>query len=170
MSQTIYELTKEQSDLLDKLFWADNEEAVEIGQELNKISGTVTKKLEWLTTILLEVQALKIARKEALERYKKSYDKAALEEERLKDFFRYAMAKFDLKKIKGPETAITLLPESISVVYSKEFAPLSLPHEFLKTTEVVEIADKKAFKNYLIESGDQYEGVELVKKHGLRVG
>jgi len=155
----IYELNELQKEILDVLFWEDEEEKDQALQlKLNQIKGEVTNKLEFLSTILAESKLMTKARKEAKDKAQARLQTAQNAEERLNSFIKQTMMDFDIKKIVGKECNITLCSGREKLVYDTDFDVYSLPESARKTTvTTVPIADE------VMGIIDSLEGVHVVK-------
>lgn len=167
----IYELTEQQNEILDQLFWLDDqdeEDAAKIEllkKELLKIRGSAESTLEFLSKILLESRAILAAREESKrcsERRRKAAEKNV---ERLTNVCEHIMSKFDIKKISLEECDITLQMGPPGLEYAPNFDPSSLPTDCYKL-EYKPIAKEIKAR---IDDGEQFEGIMLVRRESLRV-
>jgi hypothetical protein len=166
----IYELKQQQQEILDELYWCeeDSERAEIIQDQLNKIEGSIDRKLSFLTSVLAESIALsklaterKIIAAERLERKEKQAKRA---EEKLREFILSVMRDFDIKKVEGEILNVSRY-ERDTVIQLPDFDIDKLPINLIKVTKVV---DKTAVNNELKE-GWNVDGFELVKKTCLRI-
>jgi len=176
---TLYELSIQQQDLLDKLYWLDSgdEEAVDIEADLEKIYGSVEYKLNFLSTLLLEAKTLTENRKAAVKKAQDRLKTSENAEARLKEFIKTQMEVFDIKKIAGEHCNISYCAgrESVSLdgsekkSYSAEvgFDCSNLPEDCYEVVTVM-IPKKDNIKAHL-ENGEVIQGAEIVKKPYLLV-
>ena len=157
---TIYELKSEQQELLDALFFEEDNE--EIQKAINNIYGTVEGKLRYLSTVLLEARALEEARKEAV---KKAQGRAKIAEaavDRLKGFILQTMQDFDIKKIEGEHCSIRLDAGRESVSYAENFDQMILPDDCIELVTTTKTLGDKVKEH--LKSGEEIPGVSLIKK------
>ena len=167
----IYELKIEQQDLLDKLFWIPegDEEEVSIQRELDKIQGTIERKLEFLSGVLLEATAIKNAKVDAVRKMQIGIKTAENAENRLKAFILETMSDFEIKKVFGSMCNVTLCAGRESLNYAEDFDPVLLPSDCYNIdiiTEINPIAD--VIKEH-INNGEEIPGVSIIKKPYLLV-
>jgi len=165
----IYELKAEQQDLLDKLFWIPegDEEEVSIQRELDKIQGTIERKLEFLSSVLLEATAIKNAKVDAVRKMQIGIKTAENAENRLKAFILETMSDFEIKKVFGSMCNVTLCAGRESLDYAEDFDPVLLPNDCYNIkTEIKPIAD--VIKEH-INNGEEIPGVSIIKKPYLLV-
>lgn len=130
---TIFELSKEQAELEDALFWVDEDQDEKelIQDNINKIKGTAEHKLQWMTTILAEAmaheEALKEAKKAIVETHNARINRAERRTDGLKKFMIEAMQRFQFKRIDGDYVSYTLCAPRKSLVYLDNFDIKSLP-------------------------------------------
>ena len=117
MSTTIFELSKQQEELNDALFWCseDQQEGELILEQIDKIKGNAEHKLKWLTTILAEAIANEDALKEAKKAIVATHDarikRAEKRTQGLKDFMITSMQLFEFKRVDGDYESYTLCKE-----------------------------------------------------------
>ena len=176
---TLYELSIQQQELLDKLYWLDSgdEEAVDINADLEKIYGSVEYKLNFLSTLLLEAKTLTENRRAAVKKAQDRLRTSEIAEARLKEFIKTQMEVFDIKKVEGEHCNITWCAgrESVNLEgsdkksYSAEvgFDCTKLPYDCY---EVVTVMRPKmdVIKSHL-ENGEAIAGAEIVRKPYLLV-
>ena len=129
----IYELTQEQHQLLDALFWDDEDQ--DAIHRLNAVDGEITRKLAYLTDLYAETKAVSAIRKTALDEAKKRLDKQLKQseraEERLKNYIHSAMLAAGIKKIEGRITSVQLVKHEV-VLFGERFDYTQIPDEFIK--------------------------------------
>lgn len=157
---TIYELKAEQQELLDALFFEEDNH--EIQARIDAIYGTVEAKLRYLSTVLLEARALEEERKEAV---KKAQGRAKIAEaaiDRLKEFICSTMQHFELKKIEGEHCSIRLDAGRESISYASDFDQMNLPDDCIELVTTTKTLTDKVKKH--LKDGEEIPGVSLVKK------
>lgn len=176
---TLYELSQQQQELLDKLYWLDSgdDEAADINADIEKIYGSVEYKLRFLSTVLLEAKALTDARKDAVKRAQARLKTSENAEERLVEFIKLQMEIFDIKKIQGDHCNITWVAgrESVqlegsdkkSIYYEAGYDCLKLPDDCFEAVTVMKPIAAK-IKEHL-EAGEDIAGASIVKKPYLLV-
>lgn len=176
---TVYELNKEQQELLARLYWEeeDSEETIRLQVDLDKIYGSVEQKLRFLSSLLIEAHAVADARKLAVDRAKRRAVTAANVEARLEDFIKATMEQFGIKKVEGELCNVTWCAgrESVkldgsnvkSITYEDGFDCRNLPYDCYEAVTVLR-PKKDAIKKHL-QDGDDLDGVELVKTPYLMV-
>lgn len=125
--ETIFSLSDEKRELLDLLFWSDDQDII---IRLNEIDGKIQRKLEYCADLLVETRAIIAVRKAALDEAKKRLERnlkqAERAEEHLKSFIKDGMELSGLTKIQGDLTKITLVTTH-DVGFSPEFDYEQLP-------------------------------------------
>jgi len=166
----IYELKQAQQELLDRIYWIEEGdiEADIIKRELEKIEGSVERKLAYLTSVLAEAIALARvtteARKEAQARLELREKRAKRAEEKLREFILSVMTDFNIKKVEGDILNVSQYErDSLIVPFDINFNRIS--PEFKR--EKIEL-DKKAINEFL-KNGGELKGFSLVKKPCLRI-
>lgn len=157
---TIYELKQQQQELLDALFFEEDDH--EIQARIDAIYGTVEAKLRYLSTVLLEARALENERKEAV---KKAQGRAKIAEaatDRIKEFICSTMQHFELEKIEGEHCSIRLDAGRESISYAEDFDPFNMPYDCIEIVTTTKTLTNK-IKEHLKNGGD-CPGVMLVKK------
>ncbi len=131
----IYELTRQQKDLLDILFWEDYEDRQSaINDALAKIEGEITQKLEYLSDVLAEARAITEAREEAKRSAERRFKTALNAEARIEDLILETMKQFGIKKVSGKHKNVTLCQGRELIVYPEDFDVMELPEDARKTT------------------------------------
>lgn len=166
---TIYDLNKEQSQLLDALFWEEDNELIQ--QQLNNVTGQIEKKLAFLTTILAETRAdietKKAALKEAKDRLEKQVKRSERAELRLKEFIRNAMLESGIKKIEGDiMTVIVVNHDKLLLADNFDAIKSNMPNQFLTIVTETKI-DKRGLLGYLKE-GNEVDGAFVVNEPFLK--
>jgi outer membrane protein assembly factor BamA len=167
---TVYELKQEQQELLDRIYWLDEDdtEADIIKRQLEQIEGSVERKLAYLTSVLAEAIAVSRvtteARKEAQARLELKEKRAKRAEDKLRQFILQTMQDFSISKVEGDilnvsqyERDSLIMPD---FVFWNKLAP-----EFKR--QKLEL-DKKAINDFL-KNGGELEGFSLEKKPCLRI-
>jgi hypothetical protein len=166
---TIYDLSIEQQDILDDLFWEDNEEAkVRLQWKLSNIYGTVEQKIKCLTGILIETKAIENARKESVLNSQRRLKTAENAHNRIKQFILDAMVEFNIKRVDGELCGVTHYLSAGSVVFEPGFNYQSLPAECKKVIPESIEPIKSEVKKLLLE-GEEIPGVMIVKNEILRI-
>lgn len=166
---TIYELSQEQQDLLDALFW-DDEDETSINR-LETIRGTVEQKLQFLSTLYAEqkasadlaVETLKIATK----RLKAQSDRAEKAKDRLKDFILNTMLTFNVKQVKGEVCNLSHYYPAAALNLTDTLDIANLPDGCKEIIATVKINNAE-IKRRLTE-GEEIKGAYLVKTAALRM-
>jgi Siphovirus Gp157 len=163
----IYQLSTLQQELIDSLYWEDDEDKAEYLQAcLDKVEGDVKQKLEYLSTVLAEIRAITEARTKASQESRKRQQVAENAEERLKNFILDAMKQFSIKKVDGKHRSIILCPGRERIVYPDDFDAMELPEFARKTIIVVNPIAEEVKK--LIEDGE-IDGPIIVKEPYIMV-
>lgn len=164
---TIYELSQEQQDLLNALYW--DEESPEESNRLEQIQLEVTKKLEFLSTLKAEAEARfsakDAARKEALARLTASAKREERIIERLDKFILETMLQFNIKKVQGKIINITVI-NRIASVMTDGFDIEKLPDEFVKIEKTPIKRDIEAYLK--ADEENTVPGFTLAEKPYLR--
>ena len=167
MSQTIYELTQQQQELLDTLFFDDENEELLL-QQIAQIKGTVEHKLEYLSKILMEAKAVEASREDALARAETRYIQSTCATQRLKEFMRESMINFDIKRIKTDDCTVSIQKGRESVFVPEGFDAKGLP-ENLRTHYPERFEPKKTDIKKLLNAGDCIEGLSLIRGEDIMV-
>lgn len=157
---TIYELKQEQAELLDAMFFEEDDH--EIQARIDAIYGTVEAKLRYLSTVLLEARALEEERKEAV---KKAQGRAKIAEaaiDKLKEFITSTMQDFDIKKIEGEHCSIRLDAGRESISYADNFDQMALPDDCIELITTTKTLTNKVKEH--LKAGDEIPGVSIIKK------
>jgi hypothetical protein len=168
----IYKLNIQQQDILDRLYFLDEneeEDAKEIlllKKDLLKIRGDASKTLEFLSGILLESKAILEAREEAKLRAERRRKTAQSSVDRLTGVIEYIMRQFEVQKFSTDLCDCRLQYGPPGLQYAEGFNAMFLPADCYKL-EYKPIASE--IKKH-IEAGEELEGVELVRKESLRIG
>lgn len=179
---TLNDLKKEQIELLDELYWMDeqdNEEKDYLDKKLSTLYLSVESKLNFLSGLLREARDISDARAEALDRAKARLKTSENVQKRLNDFIKLQMQSFGIKKIKGDLCNITLCEgrERTVLLWDEkeryEFVDFNystyLPEDCCEVIEVTGAKiDRKALLQHL-QNGETFPGVELVKEPYLLV-
>jgi hypothetical protein len=166
----VYELKQAQQYLLDELFWCepDADQADIIRNELDKIEGTIERKLSYLSTVLAESIALSQlateAKRIAAERLERKEKQSKRAEEKLREFILSVMVDFGIKSVKGDILNISRYYRD-TIVHTQNFDIDKIDERFLKITKSI---DKKLV-NDSIKSGEKIEGFDLIKKDCIRI-
>jgi hypothetical protein len=166
----IYELKQAQQQLLDELYWIEegDTEADIIKRELEKIEGSVERKLAYLTSVLAEAIAVSRvtteARKEAQARLELKEKRAKRAEERLREFILSVMTDFSISKVEGDILNVSQYQRE-TVQETSDFNIYALSDYFIDTKISV---NKKAI-NEAFKRGETVYGFELVQKPCLRI-
>jgi hypothetical protein len=165
----IYELKQQQQELLDELYWLQNEEEADIlKSKLEQIEGSIERKLSFLSDVLAESIALAQlateARKIASERLERKEKQAKRAEEKLREFILSVMKDFDIKSVKGDILNVSRY-ERDAVQQSPSFDIDTMPTQFLN----VSLSLNKKYINDFIKEGGEIDGFEIVKKDCLRI-
>jgi len=172
---SIYELTQEQQEIIDALFWLDSndeqdeEEILRLERNLSRIHYNAENTVEWLGGIYLELKAIAAQRKEAKQRAERRQRVAENAEQRLKDKLLEIMQTFGLQKVSGDLCDIRTQWNPGKLEYAPDFDAHLLPDDCKKIVpeQVVPVA-AEIMRH--IKAGDMIDGVELVKTLGLRIG
>jgi len=171
----IYDLTVEQQDLIDQLFWLDSEdeddvtEILRLERNLSKIRESAENTVEFLAGIYLELRAIADARKEATRKAAKRQKTAENAEQRLKDKLLEIMQIFDIKKVSGDLCDVRTQYGPAALVVDDELDPRVLPLEFVDIIPQHYKMKNKEIKEFL-KDGGELEGCHLVQKLGVRIG
>jgi hypothetical protein len=168
----IYYLGLEQSEILDSLFWLDEneeEDAKEIEKlkkDLFRIRSDATNTLEFLSGILLESKAILEAREEAKRRAERRRKTAEKSVEKLTGVIEYIMRQFEIQKFSTDLCDCRLQYGPPGLQYAEGFNAMFLPTDCYKLEYKPIAAEIKKH----IEAGEVIDGVELVRKESLRIG
>jgi len=128
-----YDLKKENIEALSELEWAEDDE--EIHAVLQRIQGDVSRKLEFLTTILAEAITKSDISKEALrsatERLAKNKKRDERSVEKLREFILSICVDFDIKKFRGSISSVSHGLTPGALIFSDRFDIDLLPDEFV---------------------------------------
>lgn len=172
MSVSLYELSQQQQEILDYLYFLnldeDSQERNFFNAKLNQIRGSAESKVEFLSTLLLESKQISEARREAEKRATKRKKVSENIESRLRDKILEVMQTFNIKKVEGQfanvsryqmkklcnmdNFDVTTLPDDLKIVIPQEILPIKI-----------------AILNRL-KDGEEFEGLYLVETDCLRVG
>jgi len=166
---TIYDLSKEQQELLDALFW-DDEDEVSL-HRLEIIRGTVEQKLQFLSTLYAEqkanadlaIETLKIATK----RLKAQSDRAEKARDRLKGFILNTMLTFEVKQVKGEVCNLSHYYPAASLKLLDTLDIANLPDSCKEIIETVKINNAEIKRR--LSEGEEIEGAYLIKTASLRM-
>lgn len=165
----IHDLTQQQLELLDLLYFEDNEQEIErLNKKLGEIKDSAENTIRFLSDILLETRAIKEARKEAKQKADKRLKTAENAEQRIKDRILQIMETFDVKKVDCELCDIRQQLSNPSVVYEDGFDYSKLPASCV-TVVPESIKPIAAEVKKLLESGIELSGVELIRKNGIRI-
>jgi hypothetical protein len=166
---TIYDLSIIQQEIIDMFFWEDSEEEItQLQAQIDRIAGTVERKIKFLTGILIETESIAEARKEAVINAQRRLKTAENAHERIKQFILDAMVQFDIKRVDGELCGVTHYLSAGSVVFEDRFNYQSLPAECLKLIPEHIEPIKSEVKKLLLE-GEKIPGVMVVKKEVLKM-
>lgn len=130
---TIFDLSQEKQEILDQLFWLDDDE--ELVNMLESIDHKIERKLVYCTDLLAETRGIVAIKKTALDEAKKRLDKqlkqAERAEARLVEFIKNSMLRSGFKKINGNIINITLVKTS-DIEFDHDFDYSVLPEECFK--------------------------------------
>jgi hypothetical protein len=144
---SIYELKKEHELAMSELEFAEDD--LEIFDILHRIEGDVSRKLEFLTTILAEAITKSDISKEAYRSAVARLDKNKKRDERvvekLREFILSILVDFGIDKFKGPLLNVSHLLTAGSVVLSERFNIDKIPDEFITV-----IPERKELNNKAI--------------------
>lgn len=170
---SIFELTLEQQQLLDSLYW-DSEDQESLDR-LNKVRGHIEYKLSYLTDILAEARAEVATRKTALDEAKKRLEKrykcAVSAEERVKKYLLESMVNAGIDKIEGRFINVRSIPHD-APKYTDEFNPenlLPVTYEgdpLVKKNVEYKLSDRMIVK--AIKGGYEIHGVFVVNEPFLK--
>lgn len=162
---TIYQLTQEQRQLLDAIFW--DEEDIESINRLDSIGKEISSKLAYVSSIYAEAMAhtvvAKAALDEARDRLDKQYKAALRTELRLKDFIRNSMINSGIRKINGDIVNVTVVDHNKMVITDNAVLPDDC-YEIITETKIL----KKVVLDH-VKNGEEIEGVYMVSEPYLRV-
>lgn len=195
----IYELTEQQEELLNQLYWLDeNEESDQIEidrikKELTKIRGSAENTLEFLSGLLLNFNYDSSVHEDEQKRLVALADKAKKRKEsslknaaRIEGIMLYVSKKFDIPHIKTKYGDFSPSITPGAVIYSDGFDVEKLPAEFTKIipehkepvakeimaylrAKIFDVKLKKLNPNVTIVDDDSLPGVSLVRKEGIKV-
>ncbi|MFA5166767.1 MAG: siphovirus Gp157 family protein [Candidatus Paceibacterota bacterium] len=172
----IFELKAQQQELLDQLFFLDDEEdASEIDYiklNLDSIVGDVEHKLRYLSEIYIEADGQEklsaYAFSIGVDRLTKDIRRKQRVKERLKDFILETMKTFDIKKVKGDLCSLSRSESQGSVVIDETFKDFKLPDDCIeKIPASFKILKTEIAKH--LKAGEEIPGCSLVKKQILRL-
>jgi len=132
---SLYDLKKEHLEALADLEFAETDE--EIHETLNRIQGEVTRKLEFLTTLLAEAISKSDVSKEAyrsvMERLAKNKKRDERIVEKLRDFILQTCIDFNIKKFTGTVCSVSHGLTPGSLVFVDSFDVNQLPADYVIT-------------------------------------
>lgn len=167
---SIYELSQEQHQLLDSLFWDEgDQDAIE---RLNAVEGEITRKLAFLTDLYAESKAINAIKKtaldEAVKRLGSQHKQAQRTEDRIKGYIHAAMLKAGIKKIEGRITSVSLIKHEV-VVFDDKFDWTQIPDEFIKNPPVLkELVMMTQAKKWVKDNIDKLDHVGIVDQPFLK--
>jgi len=185
---SIYELKKEHIEALSELEFAEDDE--EIHAALNRIQGDVSRKLEFLTTILAEsmtkAELSKITLQLATERLGKNKKRDERTVEKLREFILSICVDFDISKFKGEILSVSHNLTPGALIFSDKFDIDLLPDEFVTVIPEHKELDNKALleklragiyrpdlkkldPNVTMVADNALPGIMLERKESLRV-
>lgn len=167
---TIYELIKEQKELIDTLFFiaeSDDKDDLdykhEIEESLSKVYGGINNKIDYLASVWLELSAITDARKEAQRKAASRARQAEKLSDGLRERIKELMVETNTKKVEGKHCNITryLIDELVINCNIHD-----LPEQFIRYKEPEPIKNeiKKALKE-----GVSINYCSLIKKEALRI-
>lgn len=168
----IHELNEQQTEILDRLFWLDEnnaEDAAEIEKlkhDLLKIRGSAQQTLEFLSGLLLESRSILAGREETKKRAERRRKTAERSVERLTMVIERIMSQFKIDKIALADCDLRLQLSPGSLVYD---VPLIVWEDLPKDCySMLFKPNAEAIKAHLA-AGEELPGVSLVKKENLRI-
>ena len=167
----IYELDQQQSEILDRLYWLDEnseedaEQVERLKKDLLKIRDSAENTVAFLSNILLESRAILEAREEVKRRAERRRKTAERSVERLTTIIEHILRKFELKKVVCESCDISIQKNPPSLVYAKDFDPATLPPD---TFQVIYKPLNKEIKAYM-ENGATFDGITLQQTESLRI-
>jgi hypothetical protein len=165
----ILDLTNEQTEILDRIYWlSEEEDAAEIerlNRDLVRVKESAKGTLTFLSGLLLESRAILVAREDAKRRAEKRRKTAENATIRLQTTVEYMMSTFEIKKIALDDCDLSLQWSPGSLQYSNDFDPTLLPEDCFQVTST---PVSSAIKARLLD-GEELPGVEIVKVETLRI-
>jgi hypothetical protein len=167
---TIYDLSKEQQELKDILFWEpDDEQAL---KRLNLVQGSIKQKLGFFGRLVMEEKAEIELRKEALkinqERLSIELKRAEKALERTQSFILTILEMNEIDKITADGFMFSHYLSAGSVKYSDSFDVKRLDLELCEQIPA-SLKPKTAEIAKRLKTGEVIEGVWLKKKEILKI-
>jgi hypothetical protein len=161
---TILELTQQQQDIRDRIFFEDDENAIEnLNAELETLCTSIEHKLKFLTDLWLELDLDADAKREVARSTQKRAQIAENKAARLRDFIDEMMLQADIKRIDGKYCGFSRTTSEKLVINAPDD---QIPAQYHKPPKPPEI-DRGAIKAALKDGLEVY-GCELVKMPTLR--
>ena len=166
----IYELKHEHELALEELQYCENEE--EIYAFLAKIEGDVKRKVNFVSSLLVEARGqtelAKQAKKLAIERHDKQVKRKKTIEQKLEDYIVNALFNFGIKKLECDLCNVTLSMSPGKVVLGEGFDNSRIPADCV---EVIPAQVKTLLTPLAkhLRAGEVIEGAVLVKEPCLRI-
>ena len=166
---TIYELKHEHELALEELQWCENEEIYYI---IDRIEGDVKRKVNFVSSLLMESRGQTLLAKEAkrmaIERHDKQVKRKEFIEQELENYIVNAMFNFDIKKLECDLCNVTLSMSPGKVVLSENFDNSRIPADCV---EVIPSQVKTLLTPLAkhLRAGEVIEGAVLVKEPCLRI-
>ena len=167
---TIYELKHEQELALEELQWCEDDE--QIHAVLDRINGDVKRKVNFVSSLLIEAigqtELAKQAKKLAIERHDKQVKRKEKIEQKLEDYIVNAMFNFDIKKMECDLCNVTISMSPGKVVLGEGFDSSRIPADCI---EVIPAQVKTLLTPLAkhLRSGEVIDGAVLVKEPCLRI-
>lgn len=158
----LYELSQEQQDILDELFF--DPENQDLHEKLSKINGDAKDKLSYMAKLYLEADAVAEGRKLVVARADKRAKEAKNTADRLKTLIFDYMMKFDIGNIKTEEASMRIDPGREKLIVKESIIDYDflLNNGFCSKEEVYKI-DKRALAQY-IKDDHEITGAFITKE------
>lgn len=165
-SPTLYELTAEAVELLDKLDSAEtDEEQAQILAELDLNDLLVQGKVESYVAVVEELKSLSAGRKAAAKRLRQRADIADAAIERLKDRLLDHMQRTERQRF---ETALFTVRRQLNPPSAEVYDESAVPGQFveIRTEHHIKVREIIA---HVKATGEMVDGVRVSQREGLRI-
>jgi len=164
---TIYDLTQEQKELLDILYFEEDDELIQ--HRLMQVQGEIKRKLSWLTTVLSEARAENEAdearHKYITEKSDKKRKRSANAVNRVKKYILESMIEAGIKRIDGDVISLSLC-DNKRPAYEDNANFEVWPEDCFKVIHEIKPVSA-AIKKHLL-AGEELPGAVLVNEPYLR--
>ncbi|UOF76713.1 gp157-like protein [Caudoviricetes sp.] len=166
---TTYELKASQEQLLNQLLWAgDNEEEIDKTMRLlESIKGSVTRKVEFVSSLLMEASALEESRSEALKKAKKRHEQILGIQDRLKNYINRTMLDFNLEKVEAEYCTLVMQNNPPSVAGNCDLD--RIPEQYVSVIPESKKLNKKALLQDYPVGSEPFSGLAIIQTKSVRI-